>query len=160
MRHLMRSPSIAVLLCSVSACATSPISFLVASPQPADAVFACALRKVNELGYTVTNSNKDAGFIAAQKDRSNAVAKFLSNEEKEDQLTISIFSAADGKRQLRATAGSSKKRSTIFSQQTSTEAPSKEGIGAANDLLLACGEGVVSRQSAQAGYTGITLLAH
>ena len=48
-----------------AACGGKPVSFIALAPQPAQTSYDCALRKVNELQYTVTNENREAGFIQA-----------------------------------------------------------------------------------------------
>jgi hypothetical protein len=144
---MRRIAALACIALVLSACHNGPISYTVQTPQSPESAFACSLRKVNELGYTVTNSNKEAGFIAAEKHTTKTAMKLFTNQELQDQLTISIFESGNGKQTIRATAGTTTQRSTIFSQQTKTDQPSKDGIGAANDLLLACGEGAVTKQA-------------
>lgn len=140
-------PSVALLasllLCS---CATGPVSYLSATPKTLDDAYSCALAKVNELGYTITNTNKDAGFIAGTKQTSGLGTKLLTGSEYHDQLTVSIFNQANGGRTMRATAGRVDQRASLLGTSTNTVKPSAAGIADANDVLLACGEGAVSKQ--------------
>ena len=118
------SPFLALIL---AGCATAPVSYLVAAPQPSDAAYACALRKVNELGYTVTNSNKEAGFISADKQTSGLGTKIWSGAEYHDQLTVSVYGdSASGGRKIRATAG------RVPSTLRTTEGPNHFRIGPVN----------------------------
>jgi len=128
----------------------APISFTAPTPQTSADAYSCALRKVNELGYTITNANKDAGFITADKVTSSVAEHLFTNSEVFDRLTVSIFDAADGKgRTIRATSAKT---------QVSTEAgnipprsinPSGQGIADAQGLLLTCGSGPIVRQASE-----------
>lgn len=143
----MRSAPAALLLLA-AACSTAPVSYLVTTPQPTDAVYACALRKVNELGYTVTNTNKDAGFITGVKQTGSGFTQVMTGRHTSDQLTVAIFTDAAGKKTVRATTGQVSKKTNLFGTSEEPAAPSEAGMHDANDLLLACGEGPVSRQGA------------
>lgn len=133
------------------ACNAGPVSYLVATPAPSETAYACALRKLNELGYTVTNANKEAGFIAGDKQTSGIGTQLLTGQQYHDQLTVSIFDAAAGAgRKIRATSGKIAQSSNIFGSSQKGVAPSDKGKADANDLLLACGTGPVSKQEASA----------
>ena len=64
---IMRTAISAISMVALVDCSSSPISYFASSPIPQDGLYTCALRKVNELGYTVTNTNKEAGFITAER---------------------------------------------------------------------------------------------
>lgn len=160
----MRRMQLMMVLSAVigaGACAGGPSSYVVAAPQPQDAAFACALAKVNELGYTVENSNKESGLIVATKDRTTGAARFLTNRQNHDHLTISIFDATgNGGRKIRATIGSITKTATLLSSSSREDGPSKEGVDAANQILLACGQGAVSMQTSSTLTSFTGLAAH
>ena len=145
----MRSGSLVTAIAVVlSGCATAPISFLSSTPRPLDDAYSCALRKVNELGYTVSNTNKDAGFITGTKQTSGLGTKLLTGSEYHDQLTVSIFDdSAAGGRRIRVTAGRVDQKSNLFGTSTHAIQPSTAGIGDANTVLTACGSGPVTQQS-------------
>jgi hypothetical protein len=140
-------------------CSSPPVSYLVSTKATPETAFACALREVNELGYTVTNTNKEAGFIAATKETTPGFNRFLGNAETHDQLTISIYGDSASGRHIRATAGSVKKTTALLGQSTNGQSPSKEGVFAATEVLRTCGEGIVIKQTASA-FQGVARVAH
>lgn len=145
----------------LAACQGGPVSYLVATPQPVESAYACALRKVNQLGYVVTNTNKEAGFITADKQTTGAFVAALSGQRYHDQITISVFEAGEGKaRQIRATSARVKESVTLIGTQQQGVGPSDSGKQDANDILLACGEGPVSKQGALEYFVEGRALAH
>ena len=147
MKILTRA-ALSVSTITVVACGGTPISFASVTPQPAADAYACALSKVNELGYTVTNTNKEAGFITADKQKTGALAKALLGSEDHDQLTISVFNdGTTGKRKVRVTAAATSAQSNLFGTKTSAKSPSEEAVADANTLLTACSEGPISRSA-------------
>ena len=143
-------PFLAVPLAGCLHMSGVPISFTAPTPQTSADAYSCALRKVNELGYTITNANKEAGFITADKVTSSVAERLITSSDVYDRLTVSIFDAPDGKgRTIRATSAKT---------QVSTEAgnipprpinPSNQGMADAQGLLLACGSGPVVRQDSE-----------
>ena len=85
-----RSPLSALL---VAACGkSSPIfSFAINTPSPSGDAYTCSLRKINDLGYTVTNTNREAGFITAEKTTSTGFSRVMSGNQWHSVLTVSIF---------------------------------------------------------------------
>jgi hypothetical protein len=149
---MRRSVSMLVLI-AVSACGKSgPVSYLSTTPAPTPDAYACALRKINELGYTVTNTSREAGFISGEKSTTGSLKRALTGSQYASILTVSIFDdPATKARKIRATAGQSRERSNLLTTSKSTEAPSDLGIADANSLLTACAEGTITRQ-AQANF--------
>src|SRR4029079_8412025 len=99
-----------------------------------------ALRRINELGYNITNVNKEARFITADKQTTGKAFKLWTGAEFHDQLTVSIFGdSASGGRKMRVTAASVSRQSNLFGTSTEGKPPSDEGKRNANDLLIACG---------------------
>ena len=125
-----------------------PVSFTAAAPQPALTSYDCALRKINELQYTVTNTNREAGFIQADRQTSGLGTKLWTGSEYHDQLTVSVFGdSASGGRKMRVTAGGSNQRTGAFGMTSNqTKSPSEEAKAAANEILRTCGTGPVSVQ--------------
>jgi hypothetical protein len=121
---------------------TSPISYLANTPTPQDATYTCALRKVNELGYTVVNTDRQAGFINATKQTSGMAMAVLANAKYNDVLTVSIYDATDGDaRTLRVTAGQTQERAMGFGAGAGSAtgvAPSQSGIADAKSVLATC----------------------
>jgi hypothetical protein len=133
-------------LAALSACATAPISFNSTTPDPGDATYACALRKVNELEYTVTNTSKDGRFITGIKQTSGLGTKLLTGRTYKDQLTVSVFDADSATRRIRVTAASVEERSNLFGTSTDGRAPTDAAKADASEVLRACGKGVISQE--------------
>jgi hypothetical protein len=64
----------------LGACAGAPRSFVAPTPRETGDAYASALSKVNELGYTVTNTSKEAGFIQATKQTSGFGTKHRAEQ--------------------------------------------------------------------------------
>jgi hypothetical protein len=126
-----------------------PISYFALTPQPSPDAYACALRKVNELGYTITNTSKDAGFLTADKQTTGTMHKILTNSEVHDQLTVSVFDdAATQQRKVRVTAGTTEAKTGLLGgTSTSAQSPSDSGIADANSVLSACATGPITKQA-------------
>lgn len=143
----MRRLSPVLLLPLLTGCATAPISYLAATPKPAPDAYSCALAKVNELGYTITNTNKEAGFITGTKQTTGLGTQILTGSKYHDQLTVSIFDDGSGGRRIRVTSGQTQERSNLLGTSSSGVAPSEKGKADANAVLQACGEGPITQQA-------------
>lgn len=143
----MRRP-FALLVVLLIGCQTTPVSYFSTTPQPIPDAYSCALRKVNELGYTVTNTNREAGFITADKQTSGVFTKAFTGAEYHDVITVSIFDdPSAGGRKIRVTSGSSNRQSSLLGTSSENIAPSDKGQKDANALLSACAEGPITKQA-------------
>jgi RNA 3'-terminal phosphate cyclase len=106
------------------------------------------MRKINELGYTVTNTNKEAGFITAEKQTSGLGTALLTGRKYQDQLTVAIFDdTATNGRKLRVTAAQATENALAFGNASKTGvAPSNSGKADAQAVLSACSEGSAASQ--------------
>lgn len=130
------------------ACKTAPISYFAATPQPAGDAYTCALRKLNELGYTISNTNKEAGFITGDKQTSGLGTRLFTGSQYTSVLTVSIFDAPSTEgRRIRVTAAQVRERSNLFATSKNAEKPSDVGIADANAVLEACTQGDITRQA-------------
>lgn len=135
-------------LAGLAGCNTAPISYLATSPQPEDATYACVLRKVNELGYTIQNTNKEAGFVAGEKQTSGLGTAILTGRQYHDILTVSIFDDGKGGKTVRATTGQSNESAFNFGAASKTgQKPSNTGKKDAKEVLSACTQGAVTEQA-------------
>jgi hypothetical protein len=140
--------TVVTIVLLLAACSSAPISYFALTPQPADGAYACGLRKVNELGYTITNTNKDAGFITGDKQTSGMATRVLLGSEKHDQITVSVFDdAATHQRKVRVTTGQTEDKANSFGSSKSAKKPSDQGIADANAILTACSEGAITKQA-------------
>lgn len=136
------------ILLFAGACKTAPISYFAVTPQPAADAYTCALRKINELGYTISNTNKEAGFITGDKQTSGLGTRLLSGSQYTSVLTVSIFDAPSTVgRRMRVTAAQVRERSNLFTTSKNAEKPSDVGISDAKTVLEACTEGGITRQA-------------
>ncbi len=143
----LRAWRAALVAVIATGCATGPVSFVSLTPRLAGDTYSCALRKVNELGYTVSNTNKDAGFITGTKQTSGLGTMILTGSQFHDQLTVSIFDAPGGNgRSIRATAGRVDQKSNVFGTSSTATAPTTAGKADANALLRACSDGTITQQ--------------
>jgi hypothetical protein len=132
----------------LAGCSSGPRSFVAPTPQPIPDAYSCALSKVNELGYTVTNTNKESGFITGTKQTSGFGTKFLTGSEYHDQLTVSIFDQQGStERTIRVTAGRVDRRSNLFGTSTNAVKPTEAGVSDARVLLTSCGKGTITEQT-------------
>lgn len=132
----------------LAGCKTTPVSYFAITPQPIGDAYSCALRKVNELGYTVTNTNREAGFITADKQTTGTMTKLFTGSEYHDVITVSVFDdPATGGRKIRVTAASSNEQSSLLGTSKNNIAPSDKGQTDANALLTACGQGPITKQA-------------
>jgi len=142
----MRSRWLCALIPAAMACSSAPISFISTTPAPLERGYACALSKVNELGYTLSNTNKDAGFIQAVRHTSGGLGEALSGKKTYDQLTIAIYDAPEGGKTMRVTAGTTEQsRGLLARSSESSTAPSSKAKAHAVTILNACAPGAVKQ---------------
>jgi hypothetical protein len=145
----MKQSVIAAALLFVAGCSTGPVSFTGLSPDVSDALYACALRQVNQMGYTVTNTDRDAGFITGEKQTSGLGTALLTGQQYHDLLTVSVFDGSDGKRTMRVTAGQTQQSAVGFGAASRTQvAPKDSGKRDAMSILTACAPEGAAQQTA------------
>ncbi len=146
-----------LLVLFATACSSAPISYMATTAAPEASAYECALRKINELGYTVTNADKGAGLILADHQTSSGVGEFMSGKKYRDVLTVSIFDAADSAagRNLRVTASQSTEATwALFGNASKSQtAPSESGKADAAALLHACAPGAAVHEVSSIGFT-------
>jgi VCBS repeat-containing protein len=135
------------LLLALVGCAKGPVSYTAPTPEPAETAYVCALRKVNELGYTVTNTSKEGAFIQADKQTSNTFGRLMTGNNFHDRLTISVFDAGNNTRTVRVTAGGYNERSNLLGTSTNSTESSDTAKADSNTILLACAKGPVIKQA-------------
>lgn len=149
---------IAVATTGLVGCSTSPISYVALSPQPQADVFTCVNREFNELGYTVSQANKEAGFIAGDRQTSGMGTALLTGKQYHDVLSVTIYDDGKGGQKVRATAGQSTENAISFGAASKTGGkPSDSGIRDAKALLKACTTGGVTQQASATAWIGEAL---
>lgn len=143
----MRRKIMPLLLAGAAACATQgPVAYVASLPATGEGPFACAFRAINEMGFTVTSADRDAGFISAEKHLNPT-----SGPRYHDKLTVAIFNAAGaGDQTLRVVAMDA--REATRNSSDFSGAPSAHGSAAARMLVQACAPGAAAvQQRASAG---------
>lgn len=159
-RPMVKALALVSSVLLLGACSSAPVSFSSTTPQPLEAAYGCALRKVNQLGYTVTNTNKDGGFINAEKQTSSGLGEFLTSKKNHDVLTVAIFDDGKGGRTMRVTAGGSEQKSGLFaSASKGDKAPSDGGKADANAILYTCAQGAAQTSTLPNMYRTEALVA-
>jgi hypothetical protein len=128
------------LLAGTAGClpAGGPLSYTASIPTPRESAFSCAFRAVNELGFTVTNADQSAGFIAAEK-ATAVTAGPLTEVVYHDRLTVAVFDADNATRTLRVTAAHAPQTARV--EHARTRPPSSHGTAAARMLMQTCAPG-------------------
>jgi len=140
---------------TVSCVSSAPISYVAATPDAGSGPYSCALRKLNEIGYTITNTNKEAGFITGDKQTSGAFAEAFTGKKYHDQITVSVFDAGNGAGKMRVTAAQTEENAGyMFGKASATGvAPSKSGKADANTILTSCAQGPITTASSAHSYS-------
>lgn len=120
-----------------------PLSYTASIPTPREGAFSCAFRAVNEMGFTVTNADQSAGFIAAEKSTVTSASP-LAEVVYHDRLTVAIFDAGDATRTLRVTAAHVSKNPP--GERSARRPPSSHGTAAARILMQTCAPGTTPVQ--------------
>lgn len=120
------------LVIAASACMPTlgPVAYVASLPPAQEGTFTCAYRTLNEMGFTVTDVDQSAGFIAAEK--------WLESPYRiHDKLTVSVYDAPAGDtRTLRVTA-----LHPPHGEKSSNSAPSAHGRAAARIVTETCAPG-------------------
>ena len=109
----MRTSIVGLTLALLAGCVHGPTSYRSLTPATGEVAYDCALRRVNELGYTVTETNKEAGFIVGDK-QTSGWTEYITGRRHFDRLTVSIFDADSAWRTVRVTAASMQERTRLF----------------------------------------------
>jgi hypothetical protein len=134
----MKTIAVLLVFALLTGCSTKPVSFSSPMLLPQDAAFSCAFRQVNELGYTVTNTDKGAGYLTAEKvTRSHSLGSLGSNTHR-DLLTVSIYATDSATRTMRVIAASSRDERSPVMVRTNGAKPSDQVRKDAGALLDAC----------------------
>jgi hypothetical protein len=124
----------------LAGCQGRPVSYVALTPRPIGDSYTCSFRLVNERGYTVTNADRAAAFIAAEKHRNGVMQTILAREEV-DRLTIAIYGdSASQQSRMRLTVSATRlSQSETGSRQESIN-PSDAAIADAQAVLARCAE--------------------
>jgi VCBS repeat-containing protein len=133
----------------LAGCAPRMISYNSATPATSEAAYDCVLRKVNDLGYTVTTTTREGRFVTAQKEYHVSATQVFTRQTYYDQLTVSIFDADSVTRKIRITTTGTIDNAHLFTATTSrARAPSDRAQADASAILTACAGGVTKEGAA------------
>lgn len=141
----MRILAIATVFASIAGCVAPPAVYVGTTPSPTDAAYACALRQVNELGYTVIAADKASGFISGMKQTFGRFAPLVGGKAKRDQLNVAVYPADSGSGRMRITASSERETRTILKTSIDGISPSARVRGDASAILSACTDGAITK---------------
>jgi hypothetical protein len=142
-------PALALLLAGCGA--GGPTSFLAPVPRSADTdPYDCALRRINELGFTLVDADRASAFLVAEKQTTGALETFLGDAHEFDRITVSIYGDGQGGRTMRVTAGEVARGGE---KASGSESPEPSGIEAARAVLQACTTGEIREQGRAEGGT-------
>jgi hypothetical protein len=146
----MRFGVMLVIAIFISACQTAPISYLAPVPQGDGDAYSCALRQFNQLGFSIANADREAGFITGEKQTSGLGMALLANQTTFDHITVSIFEDGSAGHTMRVTAGSMNQRVMGLGAGAGSRnpnAPQESAKEAARQILRACADGPIREQS-------------
>lgn len=113
------------------------------TPSEPDSTFGCAMREVNELGYTVRDADRAAWFIRAEGPPGGlgtVINDLLLGVDSHDELTLTVYPLEDGRHVLRVvTHGYQVTRHGAEAGGRIDGAPSKQALRAARQILERCG---------------------
>lgn len=125
---------------------SGPVTYVAPAPATAESAFACAYRTINEMGFTVTNADRDAGFISAEK-------YIRSGVTYHDALSVAIFQAAGASEQTLRVTAMQGERQRDDDEPVSSGTPSAHGRAAARIVAETCAPGSTPvLQNTAAGY--------
>jgi hypothetical protein len=134
-------------LALIAGCAAHPISFNSVTPATGDSSYDCVLRKVNELGYTVTATNRQGRFISAAREFHKSATQAFTRQRYYDRLTVSIVDADSASRKIRITTEGTLERDNALAGQTSrAKAPTERVQADASAILTACASSPVTKE--------------
>jgi hypothetical protein len=147
----MKKIATTLALVLVAGCSTKPLAVISPTTLPMDAAFDCAFRQLNVLGYTVTSTDKAAGYIYAEKQTRSKSLGVLGGNASYDRLTVAIYDADSTLHKIRVIASSEKEAHSLVGVQLSPRRPSDQVKADADALLAACEKGAVPTGKAGRG---------
>ena len=131
----------------LTGCAAGPVMYHTSTPNTADETYVCALRQVNELGYTVTTADKESARIVGQRQFHNNSLPGIGGNVKRDEINVAIYPDSGGRtRKLRITASTEQETHTLLSTRIHDLKPTDKVRADASAILNACGSGVVTTE--------------
>jgi VCBS repeat-containing protein len=132
----------------LAGCGPRMISYNSVTPATSDASYDCVLRKVNDLGYTVSSTTREGRFVAADKEFHVSATQAFTRQTYYDHLTVSIVDADSTTRKIRITVTGTIDNAHFFTGTTSrAHAPSDQAQIDAGAILTACGGGLVTKEA-------------
>ena len=114
----MNTASTILALVALTGCAAGPAVYHTSTPNTADETYVCALRQINELGYTVTTADKESARIVGQRQFHNNSLPGIGGNAKRDEINVAIYPDSGGRRRkLRITASTEQGTHTLLSTQ-------------------------------------------
>ncbi len=143
----MRIVAVLTAVLLAAGCAAKSRSFNSPTPATSGASYDCVLRKLNELGYTVTSASRESRLITARKEFHKSATQAFTRQSYFDRLIISIADADSSTRTVQITATGSVENAHLLTGTTSrAKAPSDMGQTDASAILTACAGDLVTKE--------------
>jgi hypothetical protein len=111
----MKAQAIILLTILVSSCAIAPQHYEGRAFTPVNDTYTCVMRQLTQLGYTVQDADRGAGFIRAEKQTSGLGTALLVGQHMFDQISVTVLESSEGAL-LRIAAGSANQQALGFNQ--------------------------------------------
>ncbi len=131
----------------LAGCAAHSISYNSLTPASGDASYDCVVRKVNDLGYTVTTTNREARYLTAAREFHKSATQAFTRQRYYDRLTVSIVDADSTSRKIRITIEGAVDNEHTFTATTSrAKAPTERAQTDVIAILTACAGGLATKE--------------
>ena len=141
----MKKIATILLVALATGCVTKPVQVSALTILPVDSVFACVFKQVNDRGYTVTSSDKSAGFLTAEKQTRAKSLGLVGTKTNSDRLTVSIYSADGATRNIKIAASSDREELSFVGTQKRGARPSEQVQADADSVVSVCKKSAVSK---------------
>ena len=135
----------------LAGCTHAPASFRSLTPTTMPALHDCAMRKLSQLSYTVTDSTGDGRSITGEKDIHKSAVQAFTQIKYYDRLVVSIVDTDSASRTMRITASSLMMKGHLFRDAVESSKATSDNVQVdAGTVLTACAGGVVTKEGAGA----------
>jgi hypothetical protein len=137
----MRIIAVPLVLALAAGCLSKkPFVFTSIVPLPLEVTFSCAARQVNQLGYTIKQTDTTRGYLVAEKLTKSHMLGSMGGNSRYDLLTVSVSGADSATRKMEVTAASEREDVTPMAVRRSPIRPSDQVQTDGGKVLNACNE--------------------
>jgi hypothetical protein len=137
----MRIIAVPLVLALVTGCASKkPLVLTSIVPLPLEVTISCASRQVNQLGYTIKQTDTARGYLLAEKLTKSHMLGSIGGNSRYDLLKVSVSGADSATRKMEVTAASEREDVTPMAVRRSPIRPSDQVQTDGGKVLSACNE--------------------